>query len=329
MSKKVRALGLLSGGLDSILAVKVLEAQGIEVTGLSFVTPFFGPALAEKAANDLEIELIIKDISDIHFRIVKNPPHGYGKTMNPCIDCHALMLNIAGQLMEAQGFDFIFTGEVLDERPMSQNKRSLDVVADESGYADYVLRPLSAKLLDITLPEKQGKVDRDKLLDIRGRSRKPQIQLAEQFKVKEYPNPAGGCLLTDKGFSTRLSELLSKNKDPDKRELQLLSVGRHFRLSDNAKLVLGRDQKENEKIRGFFQGHDYMLTALDIPGPWCLLLGADDQDRSVLIKASRICAAYSDTESGQQCTVELTHEGAKQQMQVTVDKKDKTELRIN
>ncbi len=329
MNKKVRALGLLSGGLDSILAVKVLEAQGIEVVGLSFITPFFGAKLAEKAAGDLKIELIIQDITVPHFEMLKNPEHGYGKTMNPCIDCHALMLNIAGKIMQEQGYDFIFTGEVLDERPMSQNRRSLEVVARSSGYADYILRPLSAKLLEPIKPETEGKIDREKLLNIRGRSRRPQIALAKEFNVIEYPNPAGGCLLTDKGFSNRLKELLSKNGQPDKRDLQLLSVGRHFRLGDNHKLVLGRDQSENKRIQDSYLENDYLLTVKDIPGPSCLLIGSSNGIELFIEKAAQICAAYSDTKENEQYVVIAEHKQQTKEVLVSVDRNDRTELRIN
>ncbi|MBU1045394.1 MAG: hypothetical protein KJ915_13490 [Candidatus Omnitrophica bacterium] len=328
MQKKVRALGLLSGGLDSILAVKVLESQGIEVTGLSFVTPFFGASLAQKAAQDLKIKLIIQDITVSHFKMLKNPEHGYGKTMNPCIDCHVLMLNIAGKLMEEKGYDFIFTGEVLDERPMSQNRRSLEVVARSSGYAEYILRPLSAKLLDPTKPEISGKVDREKLLNIRGRSRKPQIALAEQFKVIEYPNPAGGCLLTDKGFSNRLRELLAKNSEPEIRDLQLLSVGRHFRLADTYKLILGRNQTENQKIENYSTEDDYLLTVKDTPSPYCLLL-AQPGAGMALGKAAHICAAYGDTVEGQQYIVIADHKNQKSEILVRVNENDRIEFRIN
>lgn len=329
MNKKIRALGLLSGGLDSILAIKVLEAQGIEVTGLSFVTPFFGPRLAQKAADDLKIKFIIKDITIEHFKMLKNPAHGYGKTMNPCIDCHALMLNIAGKIMEDKGYDFIFTGEVLDERPMSQNRRSLDVVARSSGYAEYVIRPLSAKLLEPTIPEISGIVDRERLLDIRGRSRKPQIALAKQFGVIEYPNPAGGCLLTDQGFSSRLRELLEKNSNPGIRDLNLLSVGRHFRLGNTVKLILGRDQTENQKIEKFFSQDDYLLTAAEIPGPLCLIVGNGENLDSYIHKAAQICAAYSDTNENEQCLISVEHKKQKNKIQVVVNKNDRTELRIS
>ncbi|MFH2138942.1 MAG: tRNA 4-thiouridine(8) synthase ThiI [Candidatus Omnitrophota bacterium] len=312
--KNIRALGLLSGGLDSILAVKVLQQQGIEVTGLSFTTPFFGSAAAEKAAEALGIELLIEDITEEHFEMVKNPPHGYGKTMNPCIDCHAMMVNAAGKIMKDKGFDFIFTGEVLDERPMSQNRGSLEVVAKTSGYKGYLLRPLSAKLLNPIIPEQNGLIDRDKLLDLRGRSRKRQFALAEEFNVTEYPNPAGGCLLTDRGFSQRLKELLSKEENPSIKDVRMLRAGRHFRFSDTVKLLVGRDEKDNKRLEDLYDGSDYIMDAGDIPGPICVLTGIDAQ--LFLNKAAAICASYSDIDEGSECLIMVRRGEHKQQIKV-------------
>src|SRR3989338_780967 len=202
--KQVKALCLLSGGLDSQLAVCVLKNQGIEVTGISFTSPFFGSKNAEKAAAAMNIELIVKDITSEHLPLVKNPPHGYGKCMNPCIDCHALMVKKAGEIALAQKFDIIATGEVIGERPMSQNLNSLGVVANDSGFKGVLLRPLSAKLLPPTKPEIDGLVSREKLLALSGRSRRPQMKLANEFGLKSYVQPAGGCLLTDPEFSKKL-----------------------------------------------------------------------------------------------------------------------------
>ncbi len=250
--KKVRALGLFSGGLDSILAVKLLQEQGIKVTGITFVSPFFSSRTAEQAGKEMDLPLIIRDITRAHLEIVKDPPHGYGKTMNPCIDCHALMLHVAGRFMEKEGYDFLFTGEVLGERPMSQNRQSLNTVAKASGYQDRILRPLSAKLMKPTLSEETGLVRRDMLLDIQGRSRKPQMEMARRYGLHEYPNPAGGCLLTDKGFSRRLKDLLAQEPDPEIRLIHLLRTGRHFRLNEKVKLVVGRNQRENGVITRIF-----------------------------------------------------------------------------
>ncbi len=327
MKKNVRAIGLLSGGLDSILAVKVIQRQGIKVTGLSFTCPFFGADFARKAAQDLDIPLIVKDFTKDHFQIVKNPPHGYGKTMNPCIDCHSLMLRIAGQLMEESGFDFIFTGEVLNERPMSQNRQSLHIVAKISGYERYIVRPLSAKFLDETEPEKKGLLDRQALLDIQGRSRKRQMSLAQEFNVQEYPNPAGGCLLTDKGFSNRLKELLEYNENPAYYELRLLRFGRHFRMSEKTKLVVGRNEHENGIIEKFIIEDSYLLRTEKVPGPVCLLVGPDAKE--YLDEAAKICASYSDTKDNSECIVKFEQAEKDQEITVICDKTFRKKGRIN
>ncbi len=327
IKKNVRAIGLLSGGLDSILAVKVIQSQGIEVTGLSFTCPFFSAQLAKKAAKDLNIPLIVKDFTEEHFQIVKNPPHGYGKTMNPCIDCHALMLNIAGQLMDSKGFDFIFTGEVLNERPMSQNRQSLHIVAHTSGYEGYVVRPLSAKFLDETEPEKRGLLNRHSLLDIQGRSRKRQILLAQEYDLTEYPNPAGGCLLTDRAFSNRLKELLEHNENPAYFELQLLRFGRHFRISEYSKLVVGRDEQENGIIEKFIIEDSFLLSTEQVPGPVCLLVGRDAKD--YLDEAAKICASYSDAKDNHECIVKIENAGKDQEITVISDKIFRKKGRIN
>ncbi|MFH1094033.1 MAG: tRNA 4-thiouridine(8) synthase ThiI [Candidatus Omnitrophota bacterium] len=327
MGKTARAIGLLSGGLDSILAVKVIQSQGIEVTGLSFTCPFFSAQPAKKAAKELNIPLIVKDFTEDHFRIVKNPPHGYGKTMNPCIDCHALMLKIAGQLMDSSGFDFIFTGEVLNERPMSQNRQSLDIVAKTSGYEKYIVRPLSAKFLDETEPERRGQLNRQALLDIQGRSRKRQISLAREFNVREYPNPAGGCLLTDRAFSDRLKELLEHNVDPDYFELQLLRFGRHFRVSEHSKLIVGRDELENGIIEKFIIENSFLLRTEEVPGPVCLLVGPDAKEH--LEEASRICASYSDTKDNTECIVKCEYADKDREITVIADRTFRKKGRIN
>ena len=188
-------IGLFSGGLDSILAVRVLQEQNIHIEAVTFVTPFFGAEKAREAAARLSVSLHILDITEKHFEMLKNPRYGYGKNMNPCIDCHGLMFNQAGELMQKMGGHFLFSGEVLGERPMSQNKNSLNSVANLSGFANYILRPLSALLRPETKPEREGLVDRSMLLDIRGRSRKPQIELAARYGIIQYPEPQGAASL--------------------------------------------------------------------------------------------------------------------------------------
>lgn len=290
--QKVRALSLLSGGLDSILAVKVLEEQGIEVTGITFTSPFFGSKNAEEAAKELKIPLIILDITREHLALVKDPPHGYGKCMNPCIDCHALMIKKAGQIKRRKKFDLIATGEVLGERPMSQNKQSLDVVARCSGYGKHLLRPLSAKLLAPTLPERQGKVNRERLLSIEGRSRKPQMALAKKYGIKKYVQPAGGCLLTDVNFSKRLKELLGHNPNATSEDVWLLKLGRHFRLKSGAKVIVGRDKKDNEGIMEHYRKGRVLIVSDIKPGPVALLIGSAKKEDINL--AAKLCASFAD-----------------------------------
>ena len=288
----VTAIGLISGGLDSILAARTLQEQDIRVVGISFTTPFFGSARAEAAAQMLNIELHVLDITDIHLEMVLAPKHGYGKGMNPCIDCHTMMFHEAGRLMEKMKADFLFSGEVLGERPMSQNHRSLRIVAEESGYADVIIRPLSAKLLPITQPEKEGKVDREKLLDISGRSRKRQIELAARYGIADYVQPAGGCLLTDPEYSRRLRELLQHCPKPDPRDVRMLKGFRHFRLKTGEKVIVGRNKEENERILAIKGDSDIILSVTDYPSP-IVMLGAGATDAAIAAGAS-ICVRYSD-----------------------------------
>ena len=291
-----KALGLLSGGLDSILAVKVLQEQGIDVTGISFVTPFFGAENVKKAARELRIPLIIKDITEAHLAMLLKPKHGYGRGVNPCIDCHTLMLKVAGKVMEEKGFDFIFTGEVAGERPMSQNKQSLYVVAKESGYADFILRPLSAKLLPETKPEKEGRVDRTGLLGLSGRQRKPQLEMAKKYGMNDTPTPAGGCLLTDPGFSRRLKNLLETKDKPIREDIELLKVGRHIRLDKNNKVVVGRNKDDNAKLRNIKNKDYMMLVPLGTRGPYCMI--PKKIDKELMEKAIETCASYCSANEG-------------------------------
>ncbi|MDD5085859.1 MAG: tRNA 4-thiouridine(8) synthase ThiI [Candidatus Omnitrophica bacterium] len=316
---KTRAIGLLSGGLDSILAVKVLQGQGVHVIGLSFKTPFFQPAMAKRAASMLGIKLIIKDITRPHLRIVKDPPHGYGSTMNPCIDCHAYMVREARKVMRKMKFDFIFTGEVLNERPMSQNRQSLDIVRRASGSPERLLRPLSAGLLPETEPERLGKVDRSRLLDIEGRSRKRQIALARHYGIKEYPAPAGGCLLTDPGFSKRLKDLFTNSSPkPSVRNIELLKYGRHFRLSPYCKLIVGRNEKENRAIRRLAQPADIVVSAEHIPGPVGLLSG--NKPRRYLGESARTVLSYSDSREDEEKLIYVKIGNKRSKIPLRVDK---------
>lgn len=295
---KVKAIALFSGGLDSILAVKVIQEQNIDVLGITFVTPFFGAQKSIEAAKEIGLPLLPIDITEKHLAMLKEPKYGYGRNMNPCIDCHALMLKIAGKKMEELGADFLFTGEVLGQRPMSQGKQSLYVAAKNSGYNGYVLRPLSANLLPQTIPETEGKVNRKRLLDIQGRSRKRQMEMAEKYGIANYSTPAGGCLLTDPMFSKRLKDLFEHHKDFKIRDIELLKSGRHIRLNEKTKIIVGRNKKDNTIIQNLSQDEDIIITMKDFPGPTVLIpYGCDEK---ILDSAAAICTLYSDAPDGKE-----------------------------
>jgi tRNA-specific 2-thiouridylase len=297
MAEKIRALGLFSGGLDSMLAAALLKAQGLEVTLLCFVTPFYGADRARESAAHLGLPLMVLELTEKFWPLIFTPPHGFGRGHNPCIDCHLLMIREAGRLMAAQGFHFIFSGEVLGQRPMSQNRGSLNLIAKESGLGDLLLRPLSAKLLKTTRPEQLGWVDRERLLNLSGRGRKSQMALAAAYDITRYPAPAGGCLLTDPGYAARLKELLEcKGGGVTRQDLDLLKWGRHFRLPGGAKAVVGRTQKENEALLALQGAGDLVLMVDDYPGPLVLVSGqASEGD---LAEAAGLAAAYSDAPTG-------------------------------
>lgn len=290
--KKGRGLGLCSGGLDSTLAGVLLKRQGLEVEWITFETPFFGAQKALKASRLNGIPLTVKAITPVYLEMLKNPPCGYGKFMNPCLDCHTLMFRLAGEEMRARGFDFLFSGEVLGQRPMSQTRPSLRYVEKNSGFDGYILRPLSARCLPETIPEREGLVDREQLLDISGRSRKRQMQLAAEWGVHDYPAPAGGCLLTDKGYSARLKDLFAHQAEVAERDLQLLKHGRHFRLANGAKVIVGRTQADNARIEALHEPAATRLVRVQgYPGP--LVLIARDADPATITIAAAICAGYS------------------------------------
>jgi tRNA U34 2-thiouridine synthase MnmA/TrmU len=319
---RVRAFGLMSGGLDSMLAVRVLQDQEVEVTGITFQTPFFGPARAEKAASQLGVTLRVIDIGAPHLEMLKNPKYGYGSQMNPCIDCHALMLQTAGGIMEAEGYDLLCTGEVLGQRPMSQRRDALMAVDKLSGYGGYILRPLSAKLLRETIPEKEGKVDRERLLDICGRSRKRQMVLADHYGLKEYPSPGGGCILTNAGYSDRLRDLFASQEKVELRDVELLKWGRQLRLPSGGRIVVGRAHADNLKIQELSRDHDLLLMVQGIPGPTGLLVTKTTQQE--LEMAAAIVAAYSDAETGEEAVVMIS---GRDNREITVTVRPKEEFR--
>lgn len=290
--KKVRAFGLSSGGLDSILSALVLREQGVEVQWITFETPFFSSEKAMQAAHITKIPLIVKDITQVYLEMLKNPPCGYGKHLNPCMDCHALMFKIAGDAMKNDGFDFLFSGEVLGQRPMSQTKPSMRYVEKQSGYDGYILRPLSAIKLPETIPEKQGLIDRKLLYSLSGRSRKSQMELAKKFGISQYPSPAGGCLLTDKAYSNRLKDLFERQETYTPQELHLLKYGRHLRLNKCTKIIVGRNKNDNEKIQQYANPSiDTIFKVKNFPGPTVLMPHKSNQDD--LMQVASICIGYS------------------------------------
>ena len=289
---KGRGLCLMSGGLDSQLAVCVLREQGVHVEAVVFASPFFKISAAKQAAEKLQVTLHIVPFTRDILELVAHPPHGFGTALNPCIDCHAGMIRRAGELMRENGFDFVATGEVLNQRPMSQNRRSLEIVEKDAGLDGRLLRPLSALLLEPTRPETEGVVDRNRLLGLNGRSRKPQMALAAQYGLEDYPSPAGGCLLTEKGFCRKLADVRDHEGLETERLVWLLLYGRHFRLPGGQKCVVGRDSRDNAALKKNRAADDVLLHTVNVPGPTVLIPAAANEEAMAL--AAGICAAYSD-----------------------------------
>jgi len=293
----VRAIAAVSGGLDSALAAAVVSRLGIDVALLYVKHLFSGGEKKEGAvkrqAEALGLPLRIVDATDEHLDVVRHPKHGYGSGMNPCLDCRIFLLRIARRVMEEEGARFVITGEVLNQRPMSQHRNALDIVAEESGLSDRLLRPLCANLLPDTLPVKMGWIDREDLYSFSGRSRREQAALARQLGIADYPQPAGGCLLTEKVYAARLRDAFS-HLGADSVGIdgfKLLRYGRHFRLSENVKAVVGRNEAENEILTGFSQGR-ILVEPIDVMGPTTLIEGDPGEEEIEL--AASLTARYSD-----------------------------------
>ncbi len=310
-----KAVALFSGGLDSQLAVRLIQDQGIEVIGVYFVSPFFGKSpWLEPAQAQLKIQIHLINFGPEYIEMLKNPLYGYGKNLNPCIDCHGMMLNRAGQYMEQIGADFLITGEVLGQRPKSQRLDALRIVDKLSGYPGLVLRPLSAKLLPPTLPEINGLVDRERLLAISGRSRKAQLELAQKFGMHDYPAPAGGCLLTVPSFADRLRLLWQFNPEALNPDFELLKVGRHFFGPEQFYLIVGRKEAENQVLQELAAEDDILFKVTTHPGPLALLrrppglTGLDEfPTPAVLETAAGITARYSDAKVEPSVEVKFWH----------------------
>jgi len=297
--KKIKALALLSGGLDSTLAAKLILEQGIEVTAMNVVTPFClcgkGGCGAAGVAKKLDIPLKIISAGKDYLKIVRQPKHGYGRNMNPCIDCRIFILKKAKKYAREIGASFIFTGEVLGERPMSQHWKALMTIEEEAGLKGQVLRPLSARLLPETRAEKEGLVDRKRLLSIRGRSRKPQMELAEKFTLTDYPCPAGGCLLTYREYANKLRDLFTHKKRVSFEDIALLKLGRHFRHLTN-KIIVGRNEAENKTLLQRKSENDYCFEVVSCGSPITLLQGP--KTARAIREAAALTAYHSDEKSG-------------------------------
>lgn len=307
-----KAIALLSGGLDSTLAILVMLRQGIDITAVTFLT-HFGCDISDSsscsrnpfpAAEKFGFQVKLCHLADKFIEIVKHPKHGHGRNMNPCIDCRILMLREARELMGMVGADFLVTGEVLGQRPMSQQRNTLALIDKEAGVKGHVLRPLSARLMEVSVPEEEGLVDREKLFAFNGRSRKPQMALAAEFGLTDYPAPAGGCLLTEPNYSYRLRELLHHAPDPSLRDLQLLRIGRHFRLSSACKAVVGRDEKENDTLESLADPGNYLLRVEGVGSPVVFLSGEGSENFVPL--AASLCARYSDARHRAEVEVTVT-----------------------
>ena len=294
--KKIRAFALVSGGLDSALAAKLVRDQGIALTAVHFVSPFWDgeKKYPARIAEKLNIPFKKIPLRRDYLKMLRNPKHGYGSAFNPCIDCHAFMFRKAWETGKKTGVKFLVTGEVLGQRPMSQRLPALRIIEKETGLTGRILRPLSAKLLNETEPEKKGWVDRGKLLAIEGRSRKPQLAISGEFSADDYSCPAGGCLLTMEGFAKKMKDLFQRREDITWNDIKLLKLGRHFRYRQN-RIIVGRDQGENETLRKLKPKEDYLFKVPIVESPIAILQGP--KTKTAIRLAARLTARYSDSKA--------------------------------
>lgn len=340
-----KAVALLSGGLDSNLSIRMMQEQGVEVEAIAVKTPFCdfdcGKGCGhrvQEVALELGIKLKTVYFGEEYLKMLKNPKYGYGSGMNPCIDCRGMMYNAAKEQMEKTGADFIITGEVLGQRPMSQNGNALKIIEDETQTNGKIVRPLSFRHLPLTEAESKGLIKREKLGDIKGRSRKGQLQLAKKFGISDPPNAAGGCLLTDPAFSIRVRDLYDHTTKgiPDMNDIELLKIGRHFRLSDNTKLIVGRNKMENEILDSLKLDDDIIIEASNYAGPTCILRTKKQLLTSSLSSAEKeieIAAStalrYSDSPKGKLSSVRIKIGKDEKEIQVfPIHNKVLDELRI-
>ncbi len=312
---KRKALALLSGGLDSTLAVKMMLDMGIDVEALNFTSPFCtctgknsgckSEAVRVAEEFDIPIKVIHKGLD--YLEIVRNPKHGYGKGVNPCVDCRIYLLQKAKEYMQECNADFVITGEVLGQRPMSQRRDSMRVIERESGLEGLLLRPLSAHHFEPTIPEQKGWVDREKLLAIKGRSRKEQMQMADDLEVKDYPCPAGGCLLTELSFVPKIQDVFDHCDELNQRDFRLLKIGRHFRIGKRTKLIIGRNENDNKLLEAAIQAGETALFWMDGNTPLAAIMG--NQEQECLDLAARLLLRYTRAEAEAPCRVRVVING--------------------
>ena len=339
VSEKIKAVGMLSGGLDSTLAAHIMKKMGVVIQGVNFSTGFCitdhhrklnrSDEPVQKMQNealrlgaDLEIPLEIIDISTEYWDILLNPKHGYGANMNPCIDCRIMMFSKAKIYMEEIGAHFVFSGEVMGQRPKSQRKPTLSIIAEQAGLEGYLLRPLSAKLLPETIPEQLGWINRDELYGISGRSRSRQLDLVDEFDVGYYPQPAGGCCtLTDESYSNKLSDMLKDNNNQPitPEDVILLKVGRHFRPAPGVKAIIARDEEESRFLSGFKFGRTLLETE-NYGGPTTLITG--DLTKELISDVARITARYGQGRDADSVTLKCISNGDSSNIEVTPFAKD-------
>ena len=333
MVEKKKVVALLSGGLDSQLAVRMMQKQGFEVSAVAIKTPFCdfdcgrgcGFEIRERA-DDLNVNLKTVYLGDEYIEMLKHPKYGRGAGFNPCVDCRAMMFDAAKKHMKQIGAEFVISGEVLGQRPMSQHRKALKNIELESELEGKIVRPLSGALLPATNPERDGLIRREDLGMIRGRSRKPQLAMAKEFGIENPPNAGGGCLLTDPAFGLRTKDLFDHTKTPTINDIDLLKLGRHHRLDEETKMVVGRNQTENETMWMLALPGDILLETRDFVGPTTILRGKTAKDHIVF--AASVTLKYSDAPSAKG-HVTVSDSGAKNDIVVTpAAEKDYKKFRI-
>jgi tRNA U34 2-thiouridine synthase MnmA/TrmU len=330
LEEKKKVVALLSGGLDSQLAVKMMQKQGFEVSAVAIKTPFCdfdcgrgcGFEIRERA-DTLGVNLKTVYLGDEYIEMLKNPKHGFGSGMNPCIDCRAMMFKAAKKHMDEIGADFIISGEVLGQRPMSQHGPALKTIEKESDLEGYIVRPLSGGLLPKTIPEENGLIKRENLGMVRGRTRRSQLQMAKEFGIENPPNAGGGCLLTDPAFAIRAKDLFNQTNTPTTNDIDLLKVARHFRLDEKTKLVVGRNKDENEMIKALALPGDLIFYARDYMGPTALLRGQVTESHKQLCAA--ITLRYSDAPKETQGTIIVEQDGGSSKYEITAHRADESD----